>query len=107
VKAFTIGFHEKGYNEAECAHAVAAHLGTEHTELYVTSDEAVAVIPRPLELYHELFADSSQILTFLVAQLADYHRGSGLALKHFQGFCYGTAITHRTGWRSLPPRRLR
>ncbi|MBW2269826.1 MAG: asparagine synthase (glutamine-hydrolyzing) [Deltaproteobacteria bacterium] len=73
IRTFAIGFREPRYDEAHFAAGVARHLGTEHTDLYVTPAEAQAIIPRLPALYDEPFADVSQIPTFLVSQLARRH----------------------------------
>jgi asparagine synthase (glutamine-hydrolysing) len=73
VRTFTIGFDEAGYDEAAAARAVADVLGTDHTEFRVTPALAREVIPRLPTLYDEPFADSSQIPTLLVSELARQH----------------------------------
>ena len=73
VRTYTIGFAHSGYDEATHAAAVAKHLGTEHTEMIVSPQHALDVIPRLQEYYDEPFADSSQIPTYLVSALTRQH----------------------------------
>lgn len=73
VKSFTIGMDDPKYNEAVYAKEIARHLGTEHTELYITSEDAKAVIPKLAGIFGEPFADSSQIPTYLVSRLTREH----------------------------------
>ncbi len=73
VRSFTIGMDVSGYNEAVYAKEIAAHLGTEHTELYITEQDVEAVIPELGHIYGEPFADSSQIPTYLVSKMTREH----------------------------------
>ncbi len=73
VRTFTIGFTEKEYDESPSAREVAARLGTDHTERIVTAEEAKAAVPRIAAIFDEPFADSSQVPTLLVSELARNH----------------------------------
>lgn len=69
VRTYSIGFRESGYDEAAEAGSVARALATEHTQLYVTADDALKVVPMLPDIYDEPFADSSQIPTYLLSKL--------------------------------------
>lgn len=73
VRTFAVGFSDRHYNEAVYAKEVAAHLGTDHTELYVEPSHALDVIPKLSLMYDEPFGDSSQIPTFLISELTRQH----------------------------------
>lgn len=103
VRTFTIGFHEGEYNEAASARRVANHFGTDHTEWYITPEEARAVVPLLPTLYDEPFADSSQIPTFLVSALARQHVTASLSGdggdELFAGYRHYTRVSAQ--WRRL------
>jgi len=109
----TVGFHEAKYNEAEAAKEVAQHLGTNHTELYVTPQEIMDVVPQLPTLYDEPFADSSQIPTFLIAKLARQHvtvslsgDGGDELFGGYNRYHWGPRIWHGMRWLPKGFRRL-
>jgi asparagine synthase (glutamine-hydrolysing) len=107
IRTFTIGFREQAYDEAAHAREVAAHLGTEHTELYLTPAEAQSVIPKLPSIYDEPFADSSQIPTFLVSEMTRRHVTVALSGdggdELFAGYNrYGQGLALAAATRRLP-----
>lgn len=112
IRTFSIGFADSAYDEAVHAKAVANHIGSDHTELYVTPQDAIAVIPNLPEWYDEPFADSSQIPTFLVSQLARENvtvalsgDGGDELFGGYNRYLWGERLQRRLMWMPGPVRR--
>ena len=112
VKTFTVGFEETGFDEAPHARSVAKHLGTFHTELFVTAAEAQEVIPQLPSIYDEPFADSSQIPTHLVCRAAREHVTVALSgdagdelFGGYNRYFWGPRIWSKLAWLPYPVRQ--
>ena len=112
VKTCTVGFEQSGFDEAPHARAVARHLGTEHSELLVSSSDTQAVIPKLASMYDEPFADSSQIPTHLVCAAARQQVTVALSgdagdelFGGYDRYRWGPRIWNRLEWVPMPARR--
>jgi asparagine synthase (glutamine-hydrolysing) len=112
VKTFTVGFEEAGFDESPHAKAVAKHLGTDHTELFVTAAEAQAVIAQLSAMYDEPFADSSQIPTHLVCKAARQNVTVALSgdagdelFGGYNRYFWGPRIWAKLAWLPYPVRQ--
>ena len=113
VRTFSIGFEQEKLNEAPFAAAVAKHLGTQHFEQIITLEDAQGVIPNLAKIYDEPFADSSQIPTFLVSQLAKSHvtvslsgDGGDEIFGGYERYDWANNIWQKVAWMPLLARRL-
>lgn len=69
-KTFSIGFEDNDFDESKDSKKIAEYLNTEHHEHYLTSKEALNLIPKMQDVYCEPFGDSSQIPTYLISKIA-------------------------------------
>ena len=113
VKTFTIGFDEAGFDESPYARAIADHLGTDHTEMRVTAQMALDVIPNLPWMYDEPFADSSQIPTHLVSRAAKQHVKVALSgdagdelFGGYNRYFWGPRIWNRLSLLPSPARKI-
>lgn len=113
VRTFTIGFHEKEHNEAVFAKEVAKHLGTDHTEMYVSGEDALKVIPQLPALYDEPFSDYSQIPTYLVCKMARQHVTVALSgdagdelFGGYERYFVGRNLWDKFAWMPRPMKKL-
>lgn len=112
-KTFSIGFHEDDFDEAPRARSIANHLGTDHTELYLTADDAMATVTSLADRYDEPFADSSQIPTLLVSELARQKVTAALSgdggdelFGGYGRYFAGMELTQQYGVIPMPLRKL-
>jgi asparagine synthase (glutamine-hydrolysing) len=104
VRTYTIGLAGADFDEARHASSVARHLGTDHTELLLTGEDAQALIPRLPDVFDEPLADPSQLPTLLVSQLARQHvtvalsgDGGDEVFGGYNRYVYGTRVLARVG----------
>lgn len=112
VRTFTIGFAERAYDESAHARAVATHLGTDHTELRLSGDDALALVPQMAAMYDEPFADSSQLPTHLVMQLARTQVTVALSgdagdevFGGYNRYVFAPKVWRQLGWMPAPLRQ--
>ncbi len=112
VKTYSIGFDDDGYDESKAAAKIAAHIGTDHHEFRVTSQDALNVIPQLPDMFDEPFADASQIPTYLISKLARKHvtvaltgDGGDEILGGYQRHTHIPALWNKISWMPTAVRR--